>query len=261
MLDLHPAEVHDTMTFYEFFRDEGEQARQDAAVGLPRAGVHAARRVRADRALRGEARRAAAASTTADGKITLEFAECIGACDGAPACLVNDEHVMNVTPEKADAVDRRICEVNAEQRECDARLTNPSCWPASTSPTATRLEGYRADGGYATVRARAQGDEAGRGRRRRSRTPGLRGRGGAGFPCGLKWTFLPKDHPGPIYLCVNADESEPCTYNNRILMEKDPHQVLEGIMLACYAIKSPDGVLLHPLRVRRRVPHAARRDR
>ena len=57
---------------------------------------------------------------------------------------------------------------------------------------------------------------------------GLRGRGGAGFPCGLKWTFLPKDHPGPIYLCVNADESEPCTYNNRILMEKDPHQVLEG---------------------------------
>ncbi len=67
---------------------------------------------------------------------------------------------------------------------------------------------------------------------------GLRGRGGAGFPCGLKWTFLPKDHPGPIYLCVNADESEPCTFNNRILMEKDPHQVLEGVLLACYAIKS-----------------------
>jgi NADH-quinone oxidoreductase subunit F len=45
---------------------------------------------------------------------------------------------------------------------------------------------------------------------------GLRGRGGAGFPCGLKWTFLPKDHPGPIYLCINADESEPGTFNNRI---------------------------------------------
>ena len=56
------------------------------------------------------------------------------------------------------------------------------------------------------------------------KTSGLRGRGGAGFPCGLKWTFLPKDHPGPIYLCVNADESEPCTFNNRILMEQDPHQ-------------------------------------
>ena len=67
---------------------------------------------------------------------------------------------------------------------------------------------------------------------------GLRGRGGAGFPCGLKWTFLPKDHPGPIYLCVNADESEPGTFNNRILMEDDPHQLLEGIAIACYAIKS-----------------------
>ncbi len=67
---------------------------------------------------------------------------------------------------------------------------------------------------------------------------GLRGRGGAGFPTGLKWTFLPKDHPGPIYLAVNADESEPATFNNRILMEKDPHQLLEGIAIACHAIKS-----------------------
>ena len=67
---------------------------------------------------------------------------------------------------------------------------------------------------------------------------GLRGRGGAGFPCGLKWTFLPKDHPGPIYLCVNADESEPGTFNNRILMEEDPHQLLEGIAIACHAIGS-----------------------
>ena len=55
---------------------------------------------------------------------------------------------------------------------------------------------------------------------------------------GLKWTFLPKDHPGPIYLCVNADESEPGTFNNRILMEQDPHQLLEGIVIACHAIRS-----------------------
>ena len=63
----------------------------------------------------------------------------------------------------------------------------------------------------------------------------LRGRGGAGFPTGLKWTFLPKDHPGPVYFCLNADESEPGTFNNRILMEEDPHQVIEGIILSCYA--------------------------
>lgn len=66
----------------------------------------------------------------------------------------------------------------------------------------------------------------------------LRGRGGAGFPAGVKWGFLPKDHPGPIYMCVNADESEPGTFNNRILMEQDPHQVIEGIILACYATKA-----------------------
>jgi NADH-quinone oxidoreductase subunit F len=66
----------------------------------------------------------------------------------------------------------------------------------------------------------------------------LRGRGGAGFPTGLKWTFLPKDHPGPIYMCINADESEPGTFNNRILMEEDPHQVIEGIILGCYATRA-----------------------
>ncbi len=66
----------------------------------------------------------------------------------------------------------------------------------------------------------------------------LRGRGGAGFPTGLKWSFLPKNHPGPIYMCINADESEPGTFNNRILMEEDPHQVLEGTILACYATRA-----------------------
>jgi NADH-quinone oxidoreductase subunit F len=104
-------------------------------------------------------------------------------------------------------------------------------------PDSNRLEGYRADGGYETI-ARALKEKQPADVVSQVKDSGLRGRGGAGFPTGLKWTFLPKDHPGPIYLCVNADESEPCTYNNRILMEKDPHQVLEGIMLACYAFKS-----------------------
>jgi NADH-quinone oxidoreductase subunit F len=59
----------------------------------------------------------------------------------------------------------------------------------------------------------------------------------------MKWTFLPPNHPGPIYLCVNADESEPCTFNNRILMEEDPHQVLEGILLASYATRASTAYL------------------
>jgi NADH-quinone oxidoreductase subunit F len=104
-------------------------------------------------------------------------------------------------------------------------------------PDSQSLAGYRADGGYRALTKALE-----------ELTPakvvdivkesGLRGRGGAGFPCGVKWTFLPKDHPGPIYLCVNADESEPGTFNNRIQMEGDPHQVLEGIILASYATRA-----------------------
>jgi NADH-quinone oxidoreductase subunit F len=64
---------------------------------------------------------------------------------------------------------------------------------------------------------------------------GLRGRGGAGFPTGVKWSFLPKDRT-TAYLCCNADESEPGTFKDRQLIERDPHQWIEGMLIACYAI-------------------------
>jgi NADH-quinone oxidoreductase subunit F len=63
----------------------------------------------------------------------------------------------------------------------------------------------------------------------------LRGRGGAGFPCGLKWTFLPKPDGGRRYLCVNGDEAEPGTFKDRLLCDFDPHLILEGIAIACWA--------------------------
>jgi NADH-quinone oxidoreductase subunit F len=66
----------------------------------------------------------------------------------------------------------------------------------------------------------------------------LRGRGGAGFPTGRKWTFVPKDHPGPRYLICNADESEPGTFKDRELIEHDPHMLIEGIAIASFAIKA-----------------------
>ena len=67
---------------------------------------------------------------------------------------------------------------------------------------------------------------------------GLRGRGGAGFPTGMKWSFVPKDSPKPKYLVCNADESEPGTFKDRLLMEKDPHATVEGTLIAAYAIQS-----------------------
>ena len=103
-------------------------------------------------------------------------------------------------------------------------------------PDGASLAAYQADGGYAALR-KALGMEPAE-VVELVKQSGLRGRGGAGFPCGMKWTFLPKDHPGPVYLCVNGDESEPGTFNNRILMEEDPHQVLEGILIAGHAIRA-----------------------
>ncbi|MBN1909796.1 MAG: NADH-quinone oxidoreductase subunit NuoF [Pirellulales bacterium] len=102
---------------------------------------------------------------------------------------------------------------------------------------AHRLTVYEAGGGYGTLR-RVVGQMSPGDVVQQVQASQLRGRGGAGFPTGLKWSFLPKDHPGPIYLCVNADESEPGTFCNRVLMEADPHQVLEGIILSAYATRA-----------------------
>jgi NADH-quinone oxidoreductase subunit F len=69
----------------------------------------------------------------------------------------------------------------------------------------------------------------------------LRGLGGAGFPTGAKWSFIPKNHTGPVYLVVNADEGEPGTFKDRYLLEKDPHALIEGMLIAARAIRSTLG--------------------
>ena len=65
----------------------------------------------------------------------------------------------------------------------------------------------------------------------------LRGRGGAGFPCGVKWTFLPEQDGQPRYMCVNCDEAEPGTFKDKLLVDFDPHLVIEGIAISCYACR------------------------
>lgn len=95
------------------------------------------------------------------------------------------------------------------------------------------LDRYEATGGYEGLRAALakRPDEV----TEEVKTASLLGRGGAGFPAGVKWGFCP---PGvwPRYLVVNGDESEPGTYKDRLLMERDPHQLIEGVLIACYAI-------------------------
>jgi NADH-quinone oxidoreductase subunit F len=105
-------------------------------------------------------------------------------------------------------------------------------------PSSRSIQTYLADGGYAAVKKVLAGGWTPEQVTEEVKKAGLRGRGGAGFPTGLKWTFVPKDTKGkPVYLLCNADESEPGTFKDRLLMEEDPHQVIEGMILSAYALK------------------------
>jgi len=98
------------------------------------------------------------------------------------------------------------------------------------------IDTYLAHGGYESLRkalAMSPGDVI-----EEVKASGLRGRGGAGFPTGVKWSFIPRDTGKPIYLACNADEGEPGTFKDRELMERDPHQLVEGIAITAYAVGS-----------------------
>ena len=84
---------------------------------------------------------------------------------------------------------------------------------------------------------------------------GLRGRGGAGFPTGMKWSFIPQDNPKPKYVVVNADESEPGTCRDLPIMMNDPHSAIEGIIITCYAVRSSQAYVY----IRGEAAHAIRR--
>ena len=121
-------------------------------------------------------------------------------------------------------------------------MRGPLLFKDIDTPGLTGLGVYQSGGGYSTV-----GETLGK------QTPdecievmkqsGLRGRGGAGFPAGLKWSFVPKQSPKPRYLVCNADESEPGTFKDRELMEKNPHLLIEGMILAGYAIGARTGYI------------------
>ncbi len=103
-------------------------------------------------------------------------------------------------------------------------------------PDSRQIATYLAAGGYQGLR-RVMKEFAPEAMVDEVKKSGLRGRGGAGFPAGVKWGFLPRTRDKPRYLCVNADESEPGTFKDRLLIEKDPHMVLEGIIISSYAIE------------------------
>src|ERR687883_1032664 len=105
------------------------------------------------------------------------------------------------------------------------------------------LDVYRRNGGYEAIKKVLDGmspDDV----INEVKKSALRGRGGAGFPTGMKWSFVPKLKPGetavshPRYVVCNADESEPGTFKDRYLMERDPHALIEGMLIAAYALNA-----------------------
>jgi NADH-quinone oxidoreductase subunit F len=113
------------------------------------------------------------------------------------------------------------------------------------------LQTYRNEGGYDQLRhaltmdPKAITDEV--------KASGLRGRGGAGFPTGVKWGFIPPNNTKPVYLICNADESEPGTFKDRYILHQDPHQLIEGMVISCFAVSAK----LAYIYVREEFPEAA----
>ena len=120
--------------------------------------------------------------------------------------------------------------------------TGPLLFKDIDTPGLRAIDTYRKGGGYETLAAtlnKTTADQV----IEVVKASGLRGRGGAGFPTGLKWSFVPKASPKPRYIVCNADESEPGTFKDRELMEKNPHLLIEGMIIAGYAIGSGLGYI------------------
>ena len=178
-----------------------------------------------------------AGEVSADGAFTVEHAPCLGLCNHAPALLVGETTVGHADAEQAAA----ICALNAHKPKSlvggDIRLLTSNC--GQDHPTS--LADYQAHGGYAglkkalSITPQAVLAEV--------KAAGLVGRGGAAFPTGVKWEGAANAPGQPKYIVCNADESEPGTFKDRILMEDDPHRIIEGMIIAAYAVGAGRGYI------------------
>jgi NADH-quinone oxidoreductase subunit F len=172
-----------------------------------------------------------------DANISIEFVECLASCGTAPVCMVNDDLHENVDADSAANFLR-------------PQRSTPNPQPPSPHPLERRLifknigrrdwtvdiDCYVRDGGYQQLKKAVTMSRVDI--LNEVKTSALRGRGGAGFPTGVKWSFIKPDEKKPVYLICNADESEPGTFKDRYIIHQDPHQLLEGILISCYALNA-----------------------
>ena len=175
---------------------------------------------------------------TQDGVFSLEEVECIGACTGAPAMQVNYDFYENLTPLKFDRIIEDLDAGGTPQSKVAVDFIRRR-WGMKDSH---KLDVYLMQGGYKAME-KALKEMMPDSIIEEVKKSSLRGRGGAGFPTGMKWSFVPKDLPKAKYVICNADESEPGTCKDRPLMEMDPHQLIEGMVIAGRAINSHQGFI------------------
>ena len=199
---------------------------------------------------------------TADDQFALDHMECLGSCGTAPMAIVTDQKTGQIryfeNLDSSEDVERAIDLLKSGNGFRSLERWTPEADPNNegaadgpyriggmdplylmarlNKPESHKIDTYEADGGYETTR-RVLNEIEPADMIDQIKASGIRGRGGAGFPTGMKWGFLPKGVQ-PRYMVVNADESEPGTFKDRIIMEYDPHQLLEGIILSCHAIES-----------------------
>src|SRR5262245_28976196 len=182
--------------------------------------------------------------TTPDGGLTLTEVECLCACEIAPMAQL-DEQFVGPLNEEAGTLDAILQKALSGPTDSGRALEpqplistdGPVVSKRLKDPDGTWWESYVAEGGYVAAKKALL-----------SMTPAqiveevskanLRGLGGAGFPTARKWSFIPKASAKPKYLVVNADEGEPGTFKDRYILERDPHALLEGMVIAAYAIGS-----------------------
>jgi NADH-quinone oxidoreductase subunit F len=180
-----------------------------------------------------------------DGKVSVEFVECLASCGTAPVCMVDDELRENVDPNAVADLFLDQTRVppksgqggglNINIQTSPHRLERRLVFKNIGRPDwTTDIDCYLEDGGYQELKkavTMSRTDIL-----NEVKTSALRGRGGAGFPTGVKWSFIKPDEKKPVYLICNADESEPGTFKDRYIIHQDPHQLLEGILISCYAL-------------------------
>jgi len=174
--------------------------------------------------------------TTPDGMFTLSTVQDLASCATGPVIQVNDRYFENMTIAKTDqlleALRKGQMPVNDPSMkvhsECGILLND------RTQPDCRTLAFYKKKGGYqslAKAKSMKPADVI-----NEVKDAQIRGRGGAGFEAGAKWSFLPKGDLRPVYLICNADEGEPGTFKDRQIMEFNPHLLIEGLAISAHAI-------------------------